>query len=31
MTGVIGAATMIVQHALTADRVDSAIAAQSAS
>ena len=29
--GVIGAATMVVQHALTADRVDSAIAAQSAS
>ena len=29
--GVIGAATMVIQHALTADRVDSAIAAQSAS
>ena len=29
--GVMGAATMVVQHALTADRVDSAIAAQSAS
>ncbi|XKF80834.1 ROK family protein [Humibacillus xanthopallidus] len=29
--GVIGAATMVIQHALTADRVDLAIASQSAS
>ena len=29
--GVIGAATMVIQHALTADRVDLAIAQQSAS